>query len=147
MSEEQAKYKTPFDSPNADLARRLMNHFSVCRPLMSDVELEEIKNHSDDIEAKWDAYGDSNDQDRYDEILEEELKSPHLDKQQNSYEAFLDSVIKNFPELNGVHRQDVSDTLIFYFEYYFGEGGANSSETAGIIYSLDKVLPSSNIVK
>lgn len=96
MSEEQAKYTCIFDSHNANLARRLMNHMSVCRPLMSDVELCEIKNHSDEIEAKWNAYGDSNDEDRYNEILEEELKTPHLDKQQASYEAFLDSVIKNF---------------------------------------------------
>lgn len=114
---------------------------------MSDLELSEIKNHSDDIDAKWDAYGDSDDDERYDEILVEELKTPHLDKQQASYEAFLDSVIKNFQELKNVSRKHLSKTLNFYFEYYFGGGGPNGSETAGIIYKLDEVLPSPNIVK
>ena len=136
----------PQNSPYWNLAIRLMDHFAVCKPLMTVEQLDEILEHDRKVNDKFDALGDDYSEEDYDKILDEEMDTPHLQEQQNSYEAYIDSVVCNFKELSGVSRDYISDTLSFYFSYYFGEGGPNSSEAAGIIYRLEKVLdPNKNI--
>jgi len=118
-----------------------MDHFAVCRPLMTEDQLDTVRNFDEHINAKFEALGDDYELDEYHKIMDEQVSNcPFLDEQQASYEAYLDSVVKNFPELEGISRAYLSDTLNFYFEYYFGEGGPHASEASCIIYRLTPVM-------
>lgn len=108
------------------------------RPLMTERELSEIREQDD---KAWVLVNTD-----YDAAMDMMMASPHREKQDASYAAYVDAAFA-LPFMAFVPREVVQNTLGCYYDYYFGEGFPHFQQVNTLCHVLQKYWVERKAVK